>query len=185
MGTVTTGAPGSSATVQNSGTPQNAVFDFTIPKGDTGSAPPVSLLCAYSTPSQGISSGSPILFDRNALSYGSDISHTPGSSTFTVSNPGVYGVNFHGVLSPVSGSSFPLNLVTSLTLNGSVVPGASVPYNLQSATDASEQSFFIPVSICSPPANLQVTVSGGNGIADAVTMTVVRLGSVPCSDSST
>lgn len=128
---------------------------------------------------------SPILFDRNALSYGSDISHTPGSGTFTVSNPGVYGVNFHGVLSPVSGSSFPLNLVTSLTLNGSVVPGASVPYNLQSATDASEQSFFIPVSICSPPANLQVTVSGGNGIADAVTMTVVRLGSVPCSDSST
>ena len=182
---MTTGAPGTSAAVQNSGTAQNAVFNFTIPKGDTGSAPPVSLLCAYSTPSQGVSSGSPILFDRNALTFGSDISHTPGSGTFTISNPGVYSAEFHGVLSPAPGSSFPLNLVTSLTLNGSVVPGASVPYNLQSAADASEQSFSIPVSICSPPATLQVTVSGGKSTVDAVTMTLTRLGSVPCSDAST
>ena len=36
VGTVTTGAAGSSATVTNSGTSSAAVFDFTIPKGDTG-----------------------------------------------------------------------------------------------------------------------------------------------------
>lgn len=38
VGTVTTGAAGSSATVTNSGTSSAAVFDFTIPKGDTGAA---------------------------------------------------------------------------------------------------------------------------------------------------
>jgi hypothetical protein len=36
VGTVTTGAAGSSVSVANSGTPSAAVFDFTIPRGDTG-----------------------------------------------------------------------------------------------------------------------------------------------------
>ena len=36
VGTVTTGAPGSSAIVTNSGTPTNAIFNFTIPAGATG-----------------------------------------------------------------------------------------------------------------------------------------------------
>ncbi len=38
VGTVTTGAPGSSATITNVGTSSAAVFNFTIPKGDTGEA---------------------------------------------------------------------------------------------------------------------------------------------------
>ena len=36
VGTVTTGAAGSSASVSNSGTPGAAVFNFSIPRGDTG-----------------------------------------------------------------------------------------------------------------------------------------------------
>lgn len=36
IGTVTTGAPGSSASVTNSGTSSAAVFDFSIPEGDKG-----------------------------------------------------------------------------------------------------------------------------------------------------
>lgn len=38
VGTVSTGAAGSSATVTNSGTSSAAVFDFSIPKGDTGAS---------------------------------------------------------------------------------------------------------------------------------------------------
>lgn len=41
VGTTTTGAPGSSATVVNSGTSSAAIFDFTIPRGDTGATGPV------------------------------------------------------------------------------------------------------------------------------------------------
>ena len=37
VGQVVTGAPGTEVVVQNSGTPNNAVLDFTIPKGETGS----------------------------------------------------------------------------------------------------------------------------------------------------
>ena len=36
VGTVTTGAPGTSAIITNVGTSGAAIFDFTIPKGDTG-----------------------------------------------------------------------------------------------------------------------------------------------------
>lgn len=38
VGSVTTGAPGSSAAVTNSGSAQNAVFNFTIPQGAAGAA---------------------------------------------------------------------------------------------------------------------------------------------------
>lgn len=38
VGTTTTGAPGTQAKVVNSGTESNAVFDFTIPRGDRGVA---------------------------------------------------------------------------------------------------------------------------------------------------
>ena len=38
VGTVTTGAPGTNASVTNSGTPENAVLDFTIPQGEPGTS---------------------------------------------------------------------------------------------------------------------------------------------------
>jgi hypothetical protein len=38
VGTVTTGDPGTSVSVVNSGTSGAAVLDFTIPRGDTGAA---------------------------------------------------------------------------------------------------------------------------------------------------
>jgi hypothetical protein len=40
VGTVTTGAAGSSATITNSGSSGAATFDFTIPRGDTGATGP-------------------------------------------------------------------------------------------------------------------------------------------------
>lgn len=40
VGTVTTGAPGSSATITNVGTSQAAIFDFSIPQGATGETGP-------------------------------------------------------------------------------------------------------------------------------------------------
>jgi hypothetical protein len=179
VGTVTTGEPGTDAQVVNSGTPQNAVFDFTIPKGDTGTTPPVSLLSAYSTPSQGLSSGGAMAFDRNALSYGSDISHTNGSSSFTINTPGVYSVSFHGVITPAADTSFPVNLFTSLTNNGTAVPEATIPYNFQSESDSSDQSFNVPLAVSTTPTTLQVVATGASYLADAITMYIHRLGDIP------
>jgi hypothetical protein len=46
VGTTTTGTPGSDAAVTNSGTANAAVFDFTIPKGDTGADGQVTSIVA-------------------------------------------------------------------------------------------------------------------------------------------
>lgn len=176
IGTVTTGAPGTPAQVTNSGTAQNAILNFTIPQGLPGAAQPVSLVSAYSTPSQPGTSGTPITFDRTSLSLGNDISHTPGSDTFTITQPGVYSVEFHGVITPTANNTFPVNIITSLEANGAVVPGASVPFTFQNSTQSSEPSFTVPISVTDVPTTLQIDPTGGNYLADAVSMTVTRLG---------
>ena len=83
------------------------------------------------------------------------------------------------MISATSANTFPVAMVTSLTENGSVVSGASVPYSYQSAADASAQSFTIPLAVSDVPAALQVTETGGSYLADAVTITVTRQGDLP------
>lgn len=178
IGTVTTGAPGTPAQVTNSGTAQNAVLNFTIPQGAPGSSPPLSLVSSYSTPSQPGASGTPIIFDRTSLRLGNDISHAAGSDTFVITQPGIYSVEFHGVISPSPTDTFPAFIVTSLEANGSVVPGGSVPFPFQTPTDASEQSFTVPISVTTVPTTLQIVPTGGAYTADAVSMTVMRLGNL-------
>lgn len=176
---MTTGAPGTDAQVTNSGTPESAVFDFTIPKGDTGSPAPVSLLSAYSTPAQSGTSGGALLFDKNGLSYGTDISHTEGSSTFTVNQPGVYEVSFHGSFSPVSGANFPQSVGVSLQQNGAVVPGATSQYIFHTSAQTAALSFSTPVAVSSAPAQLQVVGDGGNYLYSTIGLSINRLGDIP------
>ena len=176
---MTTGDPGTDAQVSNSGTPQNAILDFTIPKGDTGSPAPLSLLSAYSTPAQPGTDGGPLVFDQNALSYGSDISHTAGSSTFTINTPGVYSVAFHGSFSPVSGATFPQTVGVSLTQNGSVVPGATSQYIFHTSAQTAALSFSTPVAVSSAPATLQVVGDGGNYQYGTTGLSINRLGDIP------
>jgi len=49
VGTTTTGAAGSSASVSNSGTPLDAVLNFTIPRGDTGATGAAATIAAGTT----------------------------------------------------------------------------------------------------------------------------------------
>ncbi|WP_242964667.1 hypothetical protein [Flavonifractor sp. An100] len=179
VGTVTTGDPGTNAEVTNSGTSQNAVFDFTIPRGATGSSAPVSLLSAYSTPPQPGASGDPVLFDKNGLSYGSDVSHTAGSGTVTLQTPGVYTIAFHGNVAPGAGSEFPLSITLNLMQDGSTVPGGSVLHTFNNSSDTANLAFSVPVQVTNAPSTLEVEGSGGNYLYSAVALTAYRLGDIP------
>ena len=179
MGTVTTGDPGSDAAVTNSGTEQDAVLNFTIPRGDSGSSASPVLLSAYSTPPQSGTSGAALLFDRNGLSYGSAISHTAGSGTFTLNTPGVYAVVFHGVVGPVSGATFPVSISITLQQNGSAVAGSTSQHNFHTSSDAAVLSFSVPVAVSTAPSTLQVVGSGGSFLYSTISMTIYRLGDVP------
>ncbi|WP_297209586.1 hypothetical protein [uncultured Flavonifractor sp.] len=110
------------------------------------------------------------------MTYGTATSHTAGSGTFTVNQPGLYQASFHGVLSPSSTASFPVNVVVSLQQNGSNVPGASVPHTFQSKTENVPLSFSIPLSISTVPTTLQVVGQGGTSLPTAITLNVTKLG---------
>ena len=179
VGTVTTGEPGTEAAVTNSGTDQDAVLNFTIPRGDTGSAPPLSLLSSYSTPPQPGTSGTALLFDQNGTSYGSDISHTAGSAAFTINTPGVYAVSFHGAMSPASGVTFPLNVTLTLQQNGAAVPGGTALHNFHTSSDTANLALSVPVTVSSAPSTLQIMPSGGSFLYSSIGMTVCRLGNIP------
>ena len=179
VGTVTTAQPGTQATVTNTGTPEAAVLDFTIPQGNTGTAAPVSLLSAYSTPPQSGTNGGALLFDQNGPAYGADLSHTAGSGTFTVNTPGVYAVSFHAALAPTAGAAYPLPIVTTLEQDGSTVPGGTALHTFQSDSDTANVSFSVPVTVATAPSTLQVVGSGGTYLYSAAGMTISRLGDVP------
>lgn len=117
-----------------------------------------------------------MLFDQNGVTYGNAISHDAGSGTFTINQPGLYQANFHGVLSAASTSKFPVNIVTSLQQDGSVVPGSSIPHNFQNSTESVPMSFSIPLSISSVPTTLQVVAQGADQVPTAITLNVTRLG---------
>lgn len=179
---MTTGDPGTSAQVVNSGTEQQAVFDFTIPQGQNGSSGgEVVLLSAYSTPPQAAAAGAALNFDLNALSFGSAISHTERSGDFTISKPGVYAVSFFGGISPASSATFPSNVTLSLTLNGSIVPGGTAAHVFHMTTENANVSVSLPVRIDTAPATLRMIVNGGAIFYNGVTMTIYRLGDIPMS----
>ena len=180
---MTTGDPGTQADVTNSGTDQDAILDFTIPRGSDGTTPTPVLLSSYSTPAQSGSSGTPLLFDRNALSYGSAISHTPGSSTFTINQPGVYAAAFQGSLSPASGVTFPQSVGVSLTQNGSVVPGATSQYIFHTSAQTAALAFSTPVAVSSTPTQLQVVGDGGNYLYSTIGLSLYRLGDIPSDET--
>ena len=179
VGTVTTGDPGTAAAVTNSGTENNAVLDFTIPRGQDGQTSSADLLAAYSTPAQSGTSGAALIFDRNNLSYGTSVSHSTNSSDFTISQPGVYSVNFHGSVGPAAGVDFPLNVQVYLTVNGTSAVGAGAQHTFHTSTEMSNVSFSAPVEITSAPATLSVIGQGGNYLYSVIGITISRLGDIP------
>lgn len=180
IGTVTTGDPGTEATVVNSGTEQDAVLDFTIPQGKNGSGGgSVELLSTYSRPAQPGSPGTSLIFDVNALVYGTAIAHTERTSNFTINTPGVYTVAFFGGVSPAAGVTFPLAITLGLQLNGTNVAGGSVLHVFHTSTENAHLSLTLPIEVRSTPAVLRIITSGGNMLYNEITLTVYRNGDIP------
>ena len=80
VGTTTTGVAGSSASVTNSGTTANAVFDFTIPEGASGCYPTITHLVSGGVATATISPQTVNLFGEvTSLSIALD---TPASGIY-------------------------------------------------------------------------------------------------------
>ena len=177
IGTVTTGEPGENAAVTNSGTDQDAVLDFVIPRGATGtSGAPVEFLSAYSTPPQSGTSGTALIFDRNGNSAGTAVSHAENTPQINIEEPGFYEVSFHGTAAPASGVTFPLPVLFYLQQQGSEVAGAASAHTFHTSSDAANLSFSQIIDVAETPTVLEVTGSGGNFIYSNISITVQKIG---------
>lgn len=176
MGTVTTGDAGTDASVTNSGTTRDAVFDFVIPRGDTGKCCKPKFLNAFSTPAQPGSDGSALLFDRNGASQGAAISHIAGASEFTVQTPGNYVVSFHATLAPYGCAVFPLSTLIYLDNQGVQVPDTGVRHTFHTTAEAANVAFAQVVQVPSAPATLKFIASGGNFLYSDTAASIWYLG---------
>lgn len=177
IGTVTTGNPGSAAEVTNSGTDQNAVFDFVIPRGEPGTGgTPTEIMTAYSVPPHPGTSETSVVFDRNGTTYGNAISHTAGGTDFTIQEPGFYYVSFHTTISPASGVSFPLPILLHLRENGTSVAGAASQHTFYTTSDTANVSFSQIIQVTSTPVTLDVEGEGGNYIYGNANMAIYKIG---------
>lgn len=171
MGTVTTGEAGTEAFVTNSGTPYAAVFDFTIPKGDTGATGcmNIQLLSAYSTPSQFGTNNTDLIFDNNSVVVGDAISHETPSSEFIISETGIYSVEFHGDFTPIAGEPYPLTLTVTINQDDVPVGGAAAVHVFPCPSGVTNIAFTTPIKVDNLPTTIKV-------VGDASKFTYTNVG---------
>ena len=146
------------------------------PTGATGASGGTSeFLSAYSTPSQSGSSGSELIFDRNAVANGTAVAHDQNSTDFTISQPGYYFVSFHGTVSPAQGQNYPLAILVNLQQQGSAVVGASAHSVFQDSSGSSNISFTQIIQVTTVPAVVNVVGTGGNYLYTEISMTIQKL----------
>ena len=131
---------------------------------------------AYSTPPHPGSSGTPLVFDRNAVVVGTAITHTPGSAAFMIQETGLYYIAFHGAVAPASGSDFPLALLFYLQVQGAEAPGAAARHTFHTTADVATVSFSTVIQVSTTPVTLEVMTSGGNFIYSDIGLTIFRIG---------
>ena len=144
--------------------------------GPTGTAEAAEMFSAYSTPPASGSNNNPLEFDQNAESVGTGITHTAGSSDFTVTAPGLYTAAFHTNAAPASGVNFPLTVTLLLQQNGTSVPGAAAQHTFHTSADNATLSFSFPLQISSTPSVLRVMAQGGNFLYSAASLSLYKIG---------
>lgn len=181
IGTVTTGAPGTPARVTNSGTAQNAIFNFVIPQGEqgeSGESCDLQYLTAYSIPSQGAASGNPVVFDRNSSSKGTAVTHANNSASIMIQKTGYYLVTFFGTVTATEHNTFPFSQLLNLVLGGTAVTGAGARQGFQQKNQSENVSLSKIIPVTSAPVALQVVGEGGNVLYSDTSITVYRVGSL-------
>lgn len=176
IGNVCTGEPGSLAEVNNSGTQIDAILNFVIPRGDTGTGGAPQVLAAVESAAQTSRAGCALIFRDTPLLSGSAITRPAGAADVQIAQPGVYQVAFDGTVSVSAGMSIPAAVLVRLYLDGVPVTGAAARHTFASTGEMATVSFHVPFAISGTPATVQVVVDETGFIFEDITMTIIRLG---------
>ena len=165
-----TGATGTGATGVTGATGPTGPTGATGATGPTGATgePDTQALSAYSTPAAVAASGGALEFDMNNAIVGTALSHTAGSDTVTISQPGTYFVQYNGTTYPANITSFPAVNTINFTLNGVTQSAGAAQTRFDSAAQAEAISAAAVFNITTTPTTLQVISGGGvYGYSDA------------------
>lgn len=176
VGSVITGDPGTKVRITNSGTDENAIFDFVIPSGKPGECIP-EVLAMTDDSVQASAAGGALTFHGNPLIFSSAISHSDGDTNITVNQTGIYQVIFQGTVTSDTGTVTPTTFQVSLTQNDIPIPGASARHTFAVPGEENEFSFQIPIRVDTVPSTLSVIPNENGFTFHHLAFTIFRLGS--------
>ncbi|MCD7993526.1 MAG: spore surface glycoprotein BclB [Clostridia bacterium] len=175
VGSVITGDPGTEASVTNSGTTEEAVLDFVIPRGEPGGGGAPEVLATVDTTVQPTSANGALVFNETPLVSGTAITHTPGTSDVQINQTGIYQAFFTGTVMIDAGTTIPSTLTVQLTLNGTPVTGAVARHTFTASNEEVTLSINAPFPVTGAGTLEVVTSDAGYSFEDA-SLTVIRLG---------
>ena len=179
IGTTTTGAPGTEASVTNTGTESNAVLNFVIPAGATGASAAESrpsVLAVQDTTEQALTENTPVSFAVNLLQSGTDLTHAAGSNQITVETPGIYQAAFTAEVSPTGTATLPLTISLSLEQGTTILETSST--TMTTAEQSNTLAWTIPFSVTTAPEVLRILSDGTDVILNRATLTINKIGTV-------
>lgn len=179
IGTTTTGAPGTDASVTNTGTESNAVLNFVIPAGATGASATESrpsVLAVQDTTEQALTENTPVSFAVNLLQSGTDLTHAAGSNQITVETPGIYQAAFTAEVSPTGTATLPLTISLSLEQGTTILETSST--TMTTAEQSNTLAWNIPFSVTTAPEVLRILSDGTDVILNRATLTINKIGTV-------
>ena len=179
VGTTTTGAPGTNASVTNTGTENNAVLNFVIPAGATGASAAESrpsVLAVQDTTEQALTENTPVSFAVNLLQSGTDLTHAAGSNQITVETPGIYQAAFTAEVSPTGTATLPLTISLSLEQGTTILETSST--TMTTAEQSNTLAWNIPFSVTTAPEVLRILSDGTDVILNRATLTINKIGTV-------
>lgn len=161
----------------NSGDENNAIFDFVIPRGETGpGGGSLDVLATVDSSAQQPPASTPLIFNENPLVTGVSITHNAGSPDVVITQPGVYQATFQATATPTTGTTIPAEVTVRLYQDGVPVPGGTATHTFTSSTETATLSFSIPFQATSTPSNITAVVENDGITFENTAMTVVRLG---------
>lgn len=183
VGTTTTGAAGSSASVTNSGSSSAAVFNFTIPRGDTGATGSAATV-AVGTTTTGAAGSSASVTNSGSSSAAIFNFTIPRGDTGATGATGPTGPKSITIGTPVTGDSITLFYTpVALTISSvfAVVTGSStptVPITINSATARNSGSPIANVNSQSVTSLAGASVTVANASIGAGSWVWLNIGTV-------
>lgn len=176
IGTVTTGSPDTPAEVINSGTKEEAVFNFVIPQGRPGNGCSLDVLATVNTTGQCPTAGQALIFNNAPLITGASITHQPDSTDITILKTGVYQVFFQSAITPNRTTPIPSTLHVKLTQGGTPVAGGSTSHTFTSVCEIVHPSLSVPFLVTNAPETIHIISEEKGYTFSGTTLTVLRLG---------